>query len=103
MTFAEGVRAALCRSTLEPLEAFRYATDEVIVMPFLGFQSLEFRDLFRSDGLQALQAEFEVFVRVGDGELHAAYLAYMRDQEPISPPQESALLLRVAPFLERFL
>ncbi len=72
-------------------------------MPFLGFQTLEFRDLFRHEGLLQLQREFEAVLAEADRALFDAYLSYLKNDRAYPAPEESALLLKVAPHVERFL
>jgi NAD(P)H-flavin reductase/NADPH-dependent glutamate synthase beta subunit-like oxidoreductase len=71
-------------------------------MAFLGFEQLEFIDLFTHAGLARLQAWFEREVKAKDADLFAVYEDYLRGKD-LPAPEESSLLLKLAPHLETFL
>ena len=68
----------------------------------LGF-GLDFRDLYRRDGLVALDRAFGDELAAADAELAARLAAARADPAALSAKDESALILAVAPHLERFI
>ncbi|MCC6811679.1 MAG: FAD-dependent oxidoreductase [Deltaproteobacteria bacterium] len=70
-------------------------------MAFLGFEHLQFTDLFTRAGLAELQAWFERDLKQADAPLHESYVSYLGGRA-VTTPEESALLLKIAPFVERF-
>src|SRR5688572_1187197 len=70
-------------------------------MAFLGFE-LEFSDLFTPTGLHALQAGFERELELHEPELFREYKDYLLFSRPYAPPEESELLLKVAPHVQHF-
>ena len=70
-------------------------------MAFLGFE-LEFSDLFTPTGLRALQAMFEHDLKLAEPALYQEYVDYLSFAHPYTHPEESELLLKVAPHVQEF-
>src|SRR5262245_42579871 len=68
----------------------------------LGFK-IPFASLYTHDGLSALDARFLAWLTELSADLHARLLAARAAPESLSPKDESALLIALAPHLEDFL
>ena len=71
--------------------------------PRLGLAGLNFRDLFRAEGLQRLDDEFLARLNAHDPVRRAALLAYRVDSKTLSALELSELLLACAPPLDDFI
>jgi len=71
--------------------------------PRLGLAGLNFRDLFRLEGLQRLDDEFLARLNAHDATSHATLLAYRSGEKILSALEVSEVLLACAPPLDDFI
>ncbi|PPC90793.1 MAG: hypothetical protein CTY34_06340, partial [Methylobacter sp.] len=70
----------------------------------LGLPGFEYPDLYNANRLNALLAAFDDSVKLQQPELFAEFQRYRQSQgQGFTPEQNSELLVRMAPFLGRFI
>lgn len=69
----------------------------------LTLEDIDFSELFQVAGLEALDKRFLDLVKNKDSALYHRIIGYRQASEPLSPLEESELLLALAPHLEDFL
>ncbi|MBI3802597.1 MAG: pyridine nucleotide-disulfide oxidoreductase [Nitrospirae bacterium] len=69
-----------------------------------GIDRFSYADLYRPERLKALAGRFDEALKEDDAALFDAFLAYRTGTgAPLTPPEESELLIRVAPHLSGFI